>query len=694
MMRRSSITLCFLLLTSTVLLAQTKINVSNIDIVRDEYGVPHIYSVTDAEAVYGLGWAQCEDNFNVMQENYAAAKGLAGSLLGKNGAAADFIYQSLGITEFVEKRYALDIDAHTHSLIQSYADALNRYAETHPEELRTKKLFPLSAKEIAANYVFQMLMLHKAVVELAKVLTDYKEEMSPKELRGSNVMAYGPPFTQDGKTYLVGNPHQPVTGPACFWEVAIHSKEGLEIHGATFAGGGMLPVLGATPNLGWSMTNNYQNSSDVYELEMHPSKKHTYLYDGKWLVLEKRKAELKVKLGGIIIPVTKKYYWSAYGTTYKNRSGYYGYKSNALHNLKSSEMLYRAARSKNFEEFRSAMDLQGLAALNLAYADRYGAVYQISNYIHPYRDPSFDWCSVMTGNTSQINWNSDSIHPIKDLPQLLNPKCGYVYNTNNTSFKMTCEEENLKQEDFPASFCLEKSNNVRAKTFENLVSKFDKVSFEDVRKMRESLWVDKNDLGGRNCMNCGDIPQILGKYPELANAKKVFDQWNGSSDVENRQAPIMALTTVFLGEYVFEHFLNEDKDIPEEVIKEAIVKAEKYLMKHYGTLEIPLGELQKAVKDGVELPMYGSLNTLANANFETTKSGKLHQTGGDSYIFYAKYGKGGLEQLETVNAYGNSNKPGHPHATDQTELYTTLKTKTIELDAAKFRKGRAAYNPR
>jgi len=87
MMRRSSITLCFLLLTSTVLLAQTKINVSNIDIVRDEYGVPHIYSVTDAEAVYGLGWAQCEDNFNVMQENYAAAKGLAGSLLGKNGAA-------------------------------------------------------------------------------------------------------------------------------------------------------------------------------------------------------------------------------------------------------------------------------------------------------------------------------------------------------------------------------------------------------------------------------------------------------------------------------------------------------------------------------------------------------------------------------------------------------------------------------
>jgi len=130
------------------------------------------------------------------------------------------------------------------------------------------------------------------------------------------------------------------------------------------------------------------------------------------------------------------------------------------------------------------------------------------------------------------------------------------------------------------------------------------------------------------------------------------------------------------------------------VIKEAIVKAEKYLMKHYGTLEIPLGELQKAVKDGVELPMYGSLNTLANANFETTKSGKLHQTGGDSYIFYAKYGKGGLEQLETVNAYGNSNKPGHPHATDQTELYTTLKTKTIELDAAKFRKGRVAYNPR
>lgn len=700
-MQQTILSLALILCLNLSVFGQSPVDVNNIDIVRDSYGVPHIFTQTDAEATYGIAWAQCEDNFHLMQDNFAIAKNMSGRFLGKKGAVLDFLYQVFDVEAFVESRYDKDISPEMEKLLISYTSAMNKYAETHPEEVKHKDLFPVTPKEVLGNHNLHMLLLHSTAMELGKFLTKgFDYALIDKSEHGSNAMAYGPNITEDGKAYLVGNPHQPVNQMGNWWEASVHSQEGYEMYGATFSVGGLFFSMGANRNLGWSHTTNYHNSADVYLLEMHPKKKNMYKYDDEWIPLEVKHAKLKVKLGGVLFSVRKKYYVSKFGPTFKKNSGYYSFKPNAFHNLKVPEQWYRMGRAKNFEEFTAALDLQGLANQTITYSDKDGNIYHLSNFIHPFRNENEDWKEVCIGNTcvldgttSANNWGYDTVHPIADLPQVLNPKCGYVYNCNNTVLKMTAPEDNQKLEDFPQSFGILTSNTVRAKTFEKLISQVDKISFEQAREIRESLWIDKNNLSFRNCMNCNDVPAILARHPELAAVKAVFDKWDGSFEIDNKQASFMVVAYVHFEEYVKSMFGNEEKDIPEDVMVDGLLKAEKFLMKHYKTLEVPLGDVQKAVRYGVEMPMYGGPNTLANCHSTFYGKDKIEITGGDSFVFYAKYGKDGLEELETVNAFGNSLKEGHPHSTDQTELYVNRKTKTAQLDLDKLRGLGNAYHP-
>jgi len=345
----------------------------------------------------------------MMQENFAATKGMAGRVMGKKGAALDFIYQTFQIDDFVNERYKKDVSPSMENMLTAYAEAVNQYAKKHPDEVKSKQLFPVMPKQITAGYALQMLLMHNSIMELGKLLTkDYDYTLKEKAGKGSNAMAYSPNFTTDKKTYLIGNPHQPVNRMGNFWEVSVHSEEGYEIFGVTFSVGGILPVIGNNRNLGWSHTTNYQNSSDVYQLEMHPSKKNKYKYDGEWLTLEEKKAKLKVKIGPVVIPASKKYYLSKYGPTFKKKSGFYSYKSNGLCNLKAAEQWYKMGLAKNMDEFMLALDIQGLAGQTITYADKEGNIYHLSNFIHPIRDEQFDWTTILKGNTSANNWNFDN----------------------------------------------------------------------------------------------------------------------------------------------------------------------------------------------------------------------------------------------------------------------------------------------
>ncbi len=674
-----------------------EVNLNNIEILRDKFGVPDIFAETDAESVYGLAWAQCEDNFAVMQENLAVIKNKSGILKGKDGAAMDFMYQFLEVEEFAREHYDRDISPRIDLLIKHYVKAVNRYAELHSDQILVKGTFPIDEVELLALYNFQFFLLTFGILDVAKVAQnkiDLKEGQAEFRSAGSNAMAYNKNITKDGNTYLIGNPHLPTEGPVNFWELGLHSKEGMNFHGVTFSGGGVTPVIGSNKNLGWTHTVNSEDYCDTYKLKMHPNEKLHYQYGDQWLPLEVKTAKLKVKFGPLIVPVKRKYYKSEYGPTLKNKSGYYAIRSNTFFNMKAIEQWNAMAKASNWEEFHEAMEIQGLPSQTITYADRAGNIFHISNGQIPYREESVDWLKAVETGDPKLKWSYDRMYPIEALPQVKNPKSGYLFNANNTPLDCTAAEENPKLDEFPKSFGILSTNTARANRFKELIAQYDQLNFQEARAIREDYGYHSKDLGFRQLLNLEDIFEVAEKFEDLADVSAQLKLWDRQMDIHNEPGSIIALASLYLGDYYLEELEVFENVASEELLADALRYAKKFLLKHYGSLNVELGTIQKVVCGDKVLPMFGSGQTLANCHPAKYKKGLLKSRHGDTFIMYAQYDEQGLIKLETINLFGNSRDPESPHFNDQMEMYVAQEVKEVSLDEAVIRANAVrSYHP-
>ena len=414
---------CFFI---TVGFCQTKINPSAIDIVRDSFGVPHIFAKTDAEVAYGLAWAEAEDDFESMQQVILPTKGLMGKVLGKPGAAGDYAFALFRCREITEEKWNT-LSPEFIQLINGYVAGLNDYAAKHPDEVLHKKIFPITVKDYIASAVLALTVFNGADGALQRIFNNAEWEAPELNKKGSNSAAIHPSKTTTGEAFLLINAHQPNTGSQAFYEVHLCSEEGLNIMGGLLAGGPCI-LHGVNENLGWAHTVNYQDKLDIFQLEMNPNNKNQYKFDGEWIDLEKDKAKLKVK--GIPITIGKKIYWSKYGATVKTDKGVFSLRVPATMDIKALEEWYRMNKAKNFSEFYSALSMTSLPMFNIMYADRYDTIFYISNGKIPVRnsDPKYNWKSTIPGNTAATLWTT--FKPVQQLPQYVNPPSGYLYNTN------------------------------------------------------------------------------------------------------------------------------------------------------------------------------------------------------------------------------------------------------------------------
>ena len=693
------------LLTGLLMLcsiANARINVNNIEIVRDMWGVPHIFGKTDADVAYGLAWATCEDDFNTVQHLLLAANGRLGEVTGKDGALLDFMGKITRVSEEVEKRWHGAFSRHYLKYLDAYSEGLNRFAETHADEVLRKGLFPISPKDVVKANTLTLVFLTNVYIEIQQIFTrsillhERKIKYTGNLPDGSNALAFNKNKTANGHTYLAINSHQPLEGLFSWYEAHLVSEEGMNVLGGTFPGGANI-FHGVNEYLGWAATLNHPDLCDVYKLEMHPKKKNLYKFDGEYLELEPFKAKVKVKVGPLRLPVSKKFYKSKHGTVIQNKDGFYAIRFPANMDIAGTEQLYFMNKAKNLKEYNEALAMGHFAGTNNIYADGEGNIQYVSLGQFGYRNPKYDWLKVLPGNTSDALWEDGKFHPVSELPTYLNPNCGYVYNTNGTPFYATAPEENLNPSDFDKTFGYqgEKKLNNRALRAQKLISGFDKMTWEDFKTVKYDKVYNK-EMRGYNINNMWMLDSIdAEKYPDLKEAFEVIRAWDHEADVDDKEATLLVfIFNNLMSEIMSKGLTYNSNELTEEQYVDAVRKASKHMKKHFGTLRMRMGDVQKHVRGDKEIGVGRAPEVLASNITKPYKKGLLKTFVGDSYIILVDFGTDGKPVIHTVNAYGASTRPDSPHYTDQMEMWAAEKTKLMTLDREEvYENAEKIYHP-
>lgn len=665
--------------------SQTTINPSKIEIVRDSFGVPHIFSETDAEVAYGLAWAEAEDDFASMQEVILPAKNLMARVQGKKGAAGDYAFALFRCREITEEKWNTLTPAFL-KLIDGYVQGLNAYAKKHPEEILHKNIFPVTQKEYIASAVFALTIFNGADQALFRIFNN-KEWLAPEvDKKGSNSAAINANRTTTGEAFLLINAHQPNTGPQAFYEAHLCSEEGLNIIGGLLAGGPCI-LHGVNENLGWAHTVNYCDRLDEFQLEMNPNNPLQYKFDGQWIDLEVKTIKLKIK--GIPINVKRKVYWSRYGATMKNEQGFFSIRLGANMKIGVLDQWYQMDKAKNFSEFYAAISRQELSMFNIMYADRYDTTFYVSNALMPIRDsaPSFNWRRTVPGNTSKTLWTD--FRPEKDLPQYINPNSGFLFNTNHSPFLATAAADNLKPSLFARTDGWEQYHLNRSVRFLELFPQQEKLSYEKFRQIK----FDKQLPAVLQYSYKIDSMFLLNatEYPALASLITTFKNWDKRGDAESKGAAIFLLTY----EYLKKKLQGQPpRPITKTEAIETFTYVNEYMQTHFGRTDLSLGDIQKLVRGDKDWPLGGFPDLLSPQWTEPYYNGRLRSVGGDGLIMFARFSKNELPKIETINMYGTSAKPGNKHFDDQVEMYLQQRTKTMTLDKATvYKNAERIYHP-
>lgn len=649
---------------------QAQIDPAKIDIIRDKYGVPHIFGKTDPEVAYGLAWAHAEDDFTTIQQSLLAGKAMLAQYQGKKGASIDYIVHLLRIPELVEERYESDLAPDFKKLLEGYSAGLNAYAAKHPKEVLLKKIFPVTPKDMVQYSVLQLCILSGADKALAAIFGGTVPLLENYKTQGSNAFAFNSNKTNDGNVYLAINAHQPLEGPVAFYEAHLNSEEGWNILGANFPGAPSI-LHGVNEYLGWAHTVNEPDKLDVYQLEINPANKTQYKLDGKWETLEEKVALLKVKIAGLKINVKKKAYWSKYGPTIITDRGTFSIRMPAQMDIRGLEQWYRFNKAKNFTEFKAAVNMKAIPGYNIVYADKYDTIYYISNGRIPIRDKNYNWKTTLPGNTNATLWNQ--LHPIEALPQVLQPKSGFVYNTNHSPFHSTEGPENPIVKDITMGY--ETLENNRSKRFEEMLKPLNKVSYEDFKRIKFSRQFPSNFYFPYNIDTLFMLDET--KYTDIGDLILNLKSWNKIADAESIGAGtfFMVYHSVMPNRMIYmkQGFIAESDAVA--ILRDAKTK----MLANFNRTNVQLGDVQKLVRGNVVLPLPGLPDVLAPMYSIPYKDGMYKGNQGDAYIELVRFTKEG-PTIESINVYGASARKESPHYTDQMGMYVKQETKTMTLN--------------
>lgn len=451
-----------------------------VTIIRDQWGIPHIYGKTDADCVFGLLYAQCEDDFKRVENNYIDILGRSAEIHGEKALYNDLYTRLLIDSAGAKRDYNRSPDS-LKKLLNAFADGINYYLYKHPAVKpallhRFEPWFHLMWTDgsIAAiqsgGLSIEELKKFYTSDSTATVLT---KKIDEEEATGSNGFALAPARTASGNAILYINPH------VSFYfrpEVHVVSEQGLNAYGAV-TWGQLFVYQGFNEHCGWMHTSGYSDVADLYALKtLKKNEKLYYVYDKMQIPVKQRAITLHYKEGDSIKTKTINTWYTQHGPVMGSRNGQWLSVKANNRSMKALIQSWQRTKATGLESFKKSMELLSNASNNTVFADDKGNIaYWHGNFI-PRRDSTLDWSQPVDGSLRATGWKG--LHRLDETIHLYNPASGFIQNCNSTPFTSS-GSSSPKKENYPAYMATE-PENFRGITAARLLVKAKKFNIDSI----------------------------------------------------------------------------------------------------------------------------------------------------------------------------------------------------------------------
>ena len=689
-------------------IARWKQQAQRITIHRDNWGIPHVYGKTDADAVFGLLYAQCEDDFTRVEMNYIEKLGRKAEVLGE-GELFNDLYIRLIIDSAAAVQDYKKAPQWLKVLLQAWADGINYYLHTHPDVQpvllqRFQPWYPLlwtdgSIGAISTGDVTEQDVKNfyskAAPLSIAGMISTGSQQSSvlqreeQRQADGSNGFAVGPSRTASGNSILYINPH------TTFYfrpEVHMVSEEGINAYGAV-TWGQFFIYQGFNEHCGWMHTSNNVDVSDMYRITLRQQgKRYQYLFDGQWRPVREQAITLSWKTASGMKLKTITAYFTHHGPVMAKRNGDFIAVQSVNRNMKGLIQSWVRTKAKGLEDYKKAMEWQANASNNTVFADNKGNIaYWHGNFI-PRRDPSLNWSKVMDGSTPATGWKG--LHKWEETVHVINPATGWIQNCNSNPFTVS-GSSSPKPENYPRYMAPDGEN-------------FRGLNAVTILEQEAAFTIDKMITAGYNRkLKAFEIlvPALLKAYEQLRPADSLFTllqapvavlkSWN----YEVAEASIATTLAVewaqLLGQSISRVYVDEGED--DQVMKTRQFAASaspqqlvlplyavvRDLKKKFGSWEIPWGTINRYQRVSGDLVQpyddyrksypvafaSGTWGMLPSYNSRTWPGTvKRYGVSGNSFVCAVEFGP--RIKAKSLLAGGNSSNPKNKHFNDQLEMYT------------------------
>ncbi|MFT6065927.1 MAG: acyl-homoserine lactone acylase PvdQ [Polaribacter sp.] len=664
----------------------------NTEIIRDDFGVPHIYGKTDADAVFGLLYAQCEDDFNRVERNYIWAIGRLAEVEGE-----ELLYSDLRARLYMTKEEAIKNYNNSPKWLQvlciAFADGINYYLKTHPE-IQPKLIthfepwMPMYFSEGSIGGDLERVSTRKikefyGESENKVAVNEGLIRLEDGEPRGSNGFAISGDKTKSGDAMLLINPH---TSFFFRGEVHVVSEEGLNAYGAV-TWGQFFVYQGFNEKTGWMHTSTGTDIIDEFEeTVVKDGSKTSYKYGDELRPIDSVEVTLNYKIADGVKDKTFMIYRTHHGPiTHANNDKWV---ATALmwSPIKALEQSFTRTKKSNHNEFYEMMNIRTNSSNNTVYADADGTIaYYHGNFI-PKRNEKFDYTKPVDGSNPETDW--DGLHPLKENIMVLNPPNGWIQNCNSTPFT-SAAEYSPKREEYP-NYMTSFPENFRGIHAIPLLTKAGGLTLDSLIELAYDTYLPGAEVLISGLLDAAQ--KVAPKTQEAKEAIALLKDWDfrvSESSIE------MTLTQFYVNAYFKSHKIRSKRmtllgsfdymsktTSPAERL-EVFETALKKLKEDFGSWQTPWGEFNRYQRNNGEIfqefndakpsfpvgmasSFWGALASFGTKFGKDTK--RQYGTSGNSFVAVVEFGD--KVKAKSMLAGGQSSDPNSPHFDDQSKRYT------------------------